>query len=158
MQFDFSGVKDPSPLDPVPQGDYLVEVEAVAEKLSKQGAPYWKLTLRIVGGSFAGRCLFDSLHFNEKALPRVRLVFSRIGLDVEGKVNVEPRHLIGRRAIVTVKLEEYQDKLRNEVTYEGWKAPPAPAPTDDGIEPPLPTDTASVPEPVSPTVEDSVPF
>ena len=89
----------------------------------------WKLRWAIEGGEHQGRLLFDNMVFNDRAMPRVKLICNVLGLDVSGEVDLEPEMLIGRRAMIETYIEEYTDsngaqKARNAIPWDGYRAVP----------------------------------
>ena len=64
--------------------------------------------------------------FSQKALPRVKLICSRLGVDVAGEIDLKPEHLIEKTCLVTVTIEEYEGdegkvKKRNSVPFSGYE-------------------------------------
>ena len=124
---DFDEVADAEDFSPLPAGAYVCRVSGVEEKMSQAGNEMWNLKLVVEEGEYVGRYLFDNLVFVGKALPRVKLVCSRLGIDVSGQVNLLPEMLMGKRARVTVGIEPYIDehgaqKRRNVVPFAGYEA------------------------------------
>ena len=59
-------------------------------------------------------------------LKRVKLICSRLGLDVSGELDLAPSSIKGRTCNVTVEVEEYKDsegktKKRNVVPFAGYE-------------------------------------
>lgn len=144
-QVNFDDVPDPEDFSPVPPGRYECRISDVEEATSKNGNLMWNLTLTIEDGEYYGRRIFDRLVFAEKALPRVKLVCQRLGLDTEGTVDLVPSMLRGKKAIVSVEIETYtndagEERKRNVVPFSGYipedgqvDEPWAPTVTDDDI-------------------------
>ena len=77
-------------------------------------------------GEHEGRKIFDNMVFSEKALKRVKLICSRLGLDVSGELDLTPDMLKGRACLVTVETQEYvndegRNKKRNVVPFAGYE-------------------------------------
>ena len=111
-------------IGPLDDGTYRVEVEKVERKESQAGNEYWKLELRVLEGEFSGRKIRDSLHFTERAYPRLKLILLRLGFVMQDEMEIEPSDLKGRRAKVTVAKESYtydgENRVGNKVTFDGW--------------------------------------
>jgi hypothetical protein len=108
---------DFSPLEP---GRYLMEITKVDdEKTTNDGDEKWLLTLECVEGDRKGRKVWDSLIFSEGGLKRMKLIFSRLGMKIDGEVEFFPKDLIGKRALIDVEIQEDNPKF-NTVPYAGW--------------------------------------
>lgn len=111
---------------PVPAGTYRCRLEEIDDKRqTKNRDEMWHLTFEIVEGVYRGRRIWDNLIFSQAAMPRAKLICSKLGLDTVGTQDIFPRDLIGRQAMVTVDVEEYtsgegQRKTRNSVAYDGY--------------------------------------
>jgi hypothetical protein len=115
----------------IPPGDYLCRVAEVREGTTRGGDERWSFRLVVAEGSHVGKqAAWDSLVFSNRGRARARTVFAAFGLPSSGKVQVSPTDLEGRTVIVSVRPAEYQSPTgetvrRNEVPYDGYKAPPA---------------------------------
>jgi hypothetical protein len=63
--------------------------------------------------------------FSDAAMKRVKLICSRLGLNVAGELDLTPALIEGRSCYVTVETEEYEDqegnpKKRNVVPFAGY--------------------------------------
>ena len=124
-KFNFDDIEDIEQFAPLPVGRYLCHVVEVEEARTKYGDEMWKLRLVVEAGPQRGRYIFDNLVFSDAAMKRVKLVCSRLGLDVAGEIDLEPSAIQGRRCYVTVGIEEYQDqegtsRRRNVVPFAGY--------------------------------------
>lgn len=124
---DFSKVDDVKDFEPLPDDRYLCRIIEIKEDSTQGGDEMWKLTHEILEGKYSGRRVFDRLVFSEKAMKRVKLILSRLGLDVSGEVALEPSMIKGKRCWVEVRQEDYDDgegntKMRNVVTFSGYEA------------------------------------
>ena len=109
----------------LPEGKYLCSLIDVETTTNRAGAPMWTLKFEVKEGAFKGRWIWDRLFFSQKALPRVKYVFSRLGIDTRGQMTLKPGALIGRPAIVEVVIEEYEKRdgsmdERNTVPFDGY--------------------------------------
>jgi hypothetical protein len=122
---DFTDIGDVCNFAPVPDGEYLVRLVDIETDRTKSGDEMWKLRLMVEGGEHDGRLLFDNMVFSSKALSRVKLICSSLGLDVSGVVDLDPTMLLDQRALITTYQEEYQDdrgqtKVVNRIPFDGY--------------------------------------
>ena len=125
-RINFTGIPDEGL---IPEGQYPCVVADIDEKISKKGDEYWRLKLQVQGEEVpeTGQFLWDSLFFSDNAIKRVKLVCRRFGLDVSKDMDLEPKHLLGRKALVDVIIEKYEDyktgesRKRNSVPYAGYE-------------------------------------
>ncbi len=132
-RIDFNRVDDVQDFSPLPDGRYLCRLAEVEEAATQYGDEMWKLRFVVESGPHRGRYIFDNMVFSEAALKRVKLICSRLGIDVSGELDLTPNLLKGRSCYVTVETEEYEDyegntKQRNVVPFAGYdRADGAPA-------------------------------
>ncbi len=143
--------------DMVPEGAYTCRLADVEETESKAGNEMWNLRWEVTAGEHQGAVIFDRLVFSGGALKRVKLLCSRLGMDVSGKVNLLPEHILGLSVIVHVEVESYEyegrEGTRNAVPFAGYEA------IDDG--PGVPAAVASPPPAADgppPVTDDDIPF
>lgn len=111
----------------VPAGTYACEIVEVRTGTTRSGDERWAVRLAIVEGEYTGRlAAWDGLVFSARGLGRVRRVLGALGLPNRGKVNLDPKDLEGRRALVDVRASEYTHPSgelvrRNEVPYDGYR-------------------------------------
>ena len=111
---------------PVPRGKYLCQVVDVRQKTTKDGNEIWDVQYEIVAPEpYSGRRFFDGLAFTPKALGRVKLACAKMGLDTTGTVELEPKHLQGRKVVVCVDITPYTDRTgkiveKNTAMYSGF--------------------------------------
>ena len=115
-----SKVKDTDGFEPIPDGDYKAVVEQVHERQSKSGDEQWGVEWRIIEGVHVGRKVFDNLTFNDKSMWRVKLVCSRLGLDVSGEIDLTPEMIRGKQCLITVIETEYNGKPTNNIVANGF--------------------------------------
>ncbi|HEQ60203.1 MAG TPA: DUF669 domain-containing protein [Firmicutes bacterium] len=123
---DFSKVDDVQDFTPLPEGKYLCRLNGIEEATTQYGDDLWKLRFEVAEGEHAGRYIFDNMVFSQAAMKRVKLICSRLGLDVSGELDLTPKLLIGRTALVETQIEEYEDsegrkKKRNVVPFAGYE-------------------------------------
>ncbi len=133
MQIDFTEIADVDDLRAIPPGEYLCQVNEVRESQSPAGHIRWGLRWEVLQGEWQGRtACWDSLHWSERGLPRVKFVLRTLGCLGDGKSDLQPKALEGRRALVTVVHEERDDpvtgvrRLSNRVPFAGYAAAPVP--------------------------------
>ena len=129
MKLDLSKVDDAESFVSIPEGTYLCRVADVRPMETREGSPRWGLRLEVVEGDYAGRtAAWDGLIFSERGLPRVKQVLDRMGFDVRGPLDIEPRDLMDVRVRVQFVTEEREDPLtgkrtvRLRVPYSGYLA------------------------------------
>ena len=136
-KIDFSKIDDVADYTPLPEGEYLCRLADVEESQTHQGDDMWNLKFVVEEGEFTGRYIFDNLPFTPKAMPRVKLICSRMRVDVSGEVDLRPEHLIDKQVLVTVTIEEYEaeegnTKRRNRVPFAGYDFADSEGDEDDG--------------------------
>ncbi|MBL9077239.1 MAG: DUF669 domain-containing protein [Planctomycetes bacterium] len=131
MEIDFDASDRVSDFVTVPAGTYVCRVAEVRPGATRAGDERWSLRLVVAEGQHTGKqAAWDSLVFSSRGRARARLVLQALGLPAAGKVQIEPRDLEGRSALVEVRPAEYQSPSgdvvrRNEVPYDGFRAVPA---------------------------------
>jgi len=125
-KIDFSKVEDVQDYTPLADGKYLCKLSEVEEAETQYGDEMFKLRFEVVQGEHTGRIIFDNMVFSEAAMKRVKLICSRLGLDVSGEIDVKPSMLEGRKCYVSVITEEYEDsegktKKRNVIPFAGYE-------------------------------------
>jgi hypothetical protein len=138
MEINFDEIDDVQDFTPLPAGRYRCRLAGIEESSTEKGAAMWRMSFVVLDGPFAGRRLFDNLPFSAKALKRVKLVFSRLGLPTTGVVDVTPALALNKTCYLTAEVEEYTDsenhpKKRNKIPFEGYEKDSNPSAT--GAEP-----------------------
>ena len=132
-RIDFNRVDDVQDFSALPDGRYLCRLAEVEEAATQYGDEMWKLRFVVESGPHRGRYIFDNMVFSDAALKRVKLICSRLGIDVSGELDLTPALIKGRSCYVTVETEDYEDyegntKQRNVVPFAGYdRADGAPA-------------------------------
>ncbi|MFT7517222.1 MAG: hypothetical protein ACI84O_001012 [Myxococcota bacterium] len=113
----------------VPPGDYRCKVAEIRESQSPAGHTRWGIRWEVTAGEFQGRtACWDSLHWSERGLPRVKFVLQALGLAADGEMQISPDELNDIEAIVEVRPEEREDpitgvrRLQNRVPFTGYAA------------------------------------
>ena len=125
----------------IPPGDYLVGITAAEEKTSKNGHPQVALDLEILEGELKGRGVKDWVTVTERAMWRVKQVLMSIGYPNadSGEVDLQAPKMIGGKAIITVKHELWDDKVRLRI--DQWRPAPASTSNASGIDASLTTES-----------------
>ena len=131
-KIDFSKIDDVNDFSPLPEGEYLCRLTDIEETTTSQDDDQWKLRFLVEAGEYSGRYIFDNLFFSPKAMPRVKLISSRMRVDVSGEVDLQPEHLLDRQVLVTVTIGEYEGEKRNRVLFAGYDFADGNTGEDDG--------------------------
>ncbi len=109
LNLDFTGVEPAKIYDVIPPGKYLIAVKAAEEVTAGTGTPGIKLTLEVLGGEYAGGEIRDGLYFSPKAMPFVMQRLQALGVQIPaGPFQLTASQLVGKRAVVTCRDEEYE--------------------------------------------------
>ena len=151
---DFNTVDDVQDFSPLPEGPYFCRLAEVEESATQKGDDMWKLRWVVESGEHRGRYIFDNMVFSQAALPRAKLICSRLGLDVSGELDLIPSAITDRTCNVTVDIEEYEDhegnlKRRNVVPFAGYER------TDQAVASSPPSDGEGA---IEDDAEDDLPF
>ena len=136
-RIDFKQVDDVQDFAPLPAGTYLCRVVDVEKATTQYGDEMWKLRWVVEAGPQRGRYIFDNMVFSNAAMKRVKLICSRLGLDVSGTLELTPALIKGRTCHVTAETEEFEDhegmtKRRNVVPFAGYESAEGAASPNDG--------------------------
>ena len=125
----------------IPPGENLVGVTAAEEKTSKNGHPQVALDLEILEGELKGRGVKDWLTVTERAFWRVKQVLKAInypGCD-QDEVDLQAPKMIGGKAVITIKHELYNDKVRLRIDH--WAPAAKTTSNASGIDASITTET-----------------
>ena len=129
MRFDFSQIQDVESFVSIPEGIYVCRVAEVRDGVTRDGSVRWSLRLEVAEGEYAGRTAgWDGLHWSDRGIVRVKRVLEVLGFDVRGELELEPEELVGTRARVEFRSEQWNDPvsgrqvLRLSVPYAGYEA------------------------------------
>jgi len=126
-KIDFSKINDANNYEPIPEGKYLCELSEVEEKQTKTGDEMWNLKFAVVYPLLhEGRVIFDRMVFSEKAMSRVKLICSRLGIETKGIVDLDPKDILHQQCYLNLIIEDYTSeegvqKKRNTVPYAGYE-------------------------------------
>jgi hypothetical protein len=131
MKIDLSQIEEIEEFRSVPTGEYHCKAVEVRESDSPAGHVRWGIRWEIAHGEYQGRtACWDSLHWSERGLPRVKFVLQMLGLKAEGPLDLQTDDLVGREALVEVVPEEREDpvsgirRLQNRVPFAGYALAP----------------------------------
>lgn len=106
IKLDFSNITG-GDFEPIPAGDYTLEIEEVKEQVSKAGNQMLNITFSVIDeGEYKGRKIFEYYVLTEKALWRLKELFIALGKDVDGVVAFDPQELVGEIFIGNITIEE----------------------------------------------------
>ena len=125
----------------IPPGEYLIGITAAEEKTSKNGHPQVALDLEILEGELKGRGVKDWVTVTERAMWRVKQVLVAIGYPNadSGEVDLEATKMIGGKAVITIKHELYNDKVRLRIDH--WAPAAQTTSNASGIDASITTET-----------------
>lgn len=106
IKLDFSNITG-GDFEPIPAGDYTLEIEEVKEQVSKAGNQMLNITFSVIDeGEYKGKKIFEYYVLTEKALWRLKELFIALGKDVDGVVAFDPQELVGEIFIGNITIEE----------------------------------------------------
>lgn len=122
---DWDSVPDNKDFSPLPDGQYCCVLNDIGAGVTRNNDEMWKLKFKVTEGKHSGRLIFDNMIFSEKAMPRVKLIASRLGFKAVGESELTPELIMGSKVMITVFTEDYIDnndvkKKRNVVPYNGY--------------------------------------
>ncbi len=131
MRQNFADIDDTHSLVNIPAGQYPCILVDARLHVARDGSPRWGVHWKVLSGVLAGKtAAWDNLTWSERGLPRVKQVLSILGFDVSGVLELEPQDLVGRKALVRVFEEAYEDELTGQrverltVPYNGYEVLP----------------------------------
>ena len=116
LNLDFSNVASREPLEP---GFYHCRISAVEEKETQStGNPMLVITYEVIGDEQGNvvegsRKLWDNLVLTDKALWKVKAVFTALGIPTDEVVKLDTSELIGMELGVKVVQEMHNGENRN---------------------------------------------
>ena len=125
-RIDFSTIEDAEDFAPLPEDKYFCHLTRVEEASTQYGDEMWKLRFTVASGAHQGRYIFDNMVFSDAAMKRVKLICSRLGMDVSQEIDVTPDLIKGKACYITVETEDYEDqegntKKRSIVPFAGYE-------------------------------------
>jgi hypothetical protein len=99
---DFTSVKG---LEPIPQGEYNVEVAEAKVGESQSGNAKIDVRYKVLDGEYEGRIVFETLSFHPKALWRTKKTLMALGFPEDFSGEIDPEMLLSKMAKITVAVE-----------------------------------------------------
>ena len=134
--------------DPVPPGDYMLEVMAVDPRTTSNGDPMINVEFEIRGGDHDGRKVWNNITFfrdrQNKGAGIALHFLNCIGEPHEGQFKVDIMNWVGKRTKAKLDIDEYQGKRRNKVRWfitdlpSGPLQRPKPAVVSDDVDEDVP--------------------
>jgi len=116
----FGNVPSPGPALPLPEGEYVCQIQRVERTQTKRGDEMWRLHLVVQHEPYVGRVIKDNLVFSPEAMPRVKNLCESLGIDTSGDVDLVPDKIKSGICRVRVTTEEYQGTEKNKVLFLGY--------------------------------------
>lgn len=107
INLDFSNVTGGN-YEPMPAGDYVLEIEDIEERVSKAGNEMLNITFNVAEGEYEGRKIFEFYVLTEKALWKLKDLLVALGINTEGQVDVSVDDLVGEMLIGNVEIQEQE--------------------------------------------------
>ena len=119
-RYNMDGVSEDGYVDAIPAGVYRLRIAKVKPDTSKAGDEMWTLELKVAEGEHKGHMIWDRLVFTAKGAGRIKMMFKQLGLPVEGEVNFETSDILNMLVYAVVAEGEWDNKKRNEITFDGY--------------------------------------
>jgi len=128
---DFSGVESGGRA--VPDGEYLLEVVSIEEKVSSEGNAYLAWKWKVADGAYKGASIYDNTSLKSTALWRLKTLLECLGVDVsDGKMSLNFKEYLGKTCLVMVANETYQGKQKPRIGEFLRGLPSAPSSREAG--------------------------
>ena len=105
ITLDFSNVTGGN-YEPIPTGDYVVEIEKVENRTAKSGNAMLNITFNVMEGEHEGRKVFDFYVLTEKALWKLKDLLVAVGVDTEGMVDLDAEDLVGEVFVANIEIQQ----------------------------------------------------
>lgn len=110
---------DVQSFEALPAGVYsvaIIDMEEVSS--SPSGFPYFKVTMEILDGEFAGRRQWSNLSLSPKAMWKLQealIAFGESPDSLTGEFDFDPEKYLGVECLITVTQTTYEGKISNTV-------------------------------------------
>jgi len=104
--------------EPIPEGKYVVRIESIDEKATRNGGSMLVLKERVLFGEYRNRVLFQNVNIvnaSEAAVRIGRETMMKIYLSAEVDLEADSAKLIGKAIGVNVIQEEFNGSIKNVV-------------------------------------------
>ena len=136
LNFDATKVEPQAPMEALPAGDYVVNITGAVMKPTKAGTgQYLELTLKVNGGQYSGRQVYDRLNLvnpNETAVQIAQSTLSAICHAINHMQLGTEQELLGKTLGVKLnrvprqdKPDEYSNEIKGYMAPEKVQAAPA---------------------------------
>lgn len=121
LDHDTTGVKENEGFPLMSEGPYRLKVKDIKEKVAKSsGKPMASVCLEVVDHpEYTGRLVWHNVTFvgpKEPGAGMTKHFLKAVGVDFEGKIEVDTDNWIGQEIAVTLKVgEPYKGKSNNEI-------------------------------------------
>jgi len=114
---DFTGVEGGGGGRLVPEGEHVLEVVEVVEKMSRDDNPYLGWKWKVHSGDYKGSVVYDNTSLQPQALWRLKGLLEAMEVDVaDGKQGLNFGELKGRTCRVEIAHETYQGKDKARIS------------------------------------------
>lgn len=128
VKVDFSGVQAYKRCE---EGIHTAKLIQINEGTTQGGDDMLKATFEVTKGESQGARVFDNFVLTEKALWKLKLFLTEIGVKSEGKIVLDLEKLVGKTVNIDVTHEEYNGQLRARInSYSSATT----APVDDDFD------------------------
>ena len=117
----------------VPPGTYDCKVGPVEVACTQSNCEMWKIPFRITDGPYQGYVIPENLVFSDRAMPRARLLFESLGVDVSKEIDMDPGLIEGRSCSVTTDIGEFNSRPCITVPFDGFGPPMGTAVDSDTV-------------------------
>lgn len=114
---DFTGIEAGGGGRLIPEGECVLEVVSIEEKLSRNDNPYLAWKWKVPSGDYKGATVYDNTSLQPQALWRLKGLLEAMGVDVgAGKQGLNFGELTGKTCKVEIAHEEYQGKKKSRIS------------------------------------------
>lgn len=129
VKIDFTGVQAYKRCE---EGIHTAKLVAIDQGTTQGGDDMLKATFEVTKGESQGARVFDNFVLSDKALWKLKLFLTEIGVKSEGKIVLDLEKLVGKTVNIDVTHEEYNGQLRARInSYTSATAAPADDDFDD---------------------------
>lgn len=112
VKLDFTGVQAYKKCE---EGIHVAKLIQIDEGTTQSGDDMLKATFEVTQGDSKGARVFDNFTLTEKALWKLKLFLTSIGVKSEGKIAVDLDKLVGKTVNIEVGNEDYNGQTRAKI-------------------------------------------
>ena len=112
VKLDFTGVQAYKKCE---EGIHVAKLIQIDEGTTQAGDDMLKATFEVTQGDSKGARVFDNFTLTDKALWKLKLFLTSIGVKSEGKVVIELDRLVGKSVNIEVGNEDYNGQTRAKI-------------------------------------------